>query len=72
MSFFLPFQDNKVHLYALSGDTLQDGNTMDQTGVVTDMQYASDGSFLATTNSDRKVCLYELPDYKVRTRRQKL
>ena len=60
------FQDQKIHLFNLSQDTLQESATFDHLGFVTDIKYSPDGALMAACDSNRKVLLYELPDYKVR------
>lgn len=58
-------QDHKVRLYALSHDTLREGNMLEQGGAITDLKYSPDGAYLASADDNRKVVLYELPSYNV-------
>ena len=58
-------QDNKVHVYSLAGNMLHEKTVMEHTGAVTSLKYSPDGSMLAASDTNRKVLLYQLPDYTV-------
>lgn len=58
-------QDSKVHIYTLSGGSLQETQLLSQTGSITSVAYSPDGAYLAAADANRKVELYSCPDYKV-------
>lgn len=58
-------QDNKIHVYSLSGNSLTESKVLEHNGGLTDLKYSPDGSFLAACDTFRKVYLYKLPDYAV-------
>ena len=60
-----PLQDNRLHIYTLSGDTLTPEATYDHMGPVLDVKYSPDGALLATCDGTRRVSLYSVPDYTV-------
>lgn len=55
--------DQKVHIYKLSGDTLSEDITLPHTGQIKCVQYSPDGAWLAAGDSNRKIKLYN-SDYK--------
>ena len=59
----------KVHLFRLSTGTLEEVQLLSQDGEVTCVAYSPDGAYLASGDSNRKVCLYDAADsYKVSRR----
>jgi len=56
--------DEKVHIFDISQDVLTETKTLSQTGAVLDTAYSPDGGFLAASDSNRRVCLYRLPNYE--------
>ncbi|XP_034023024.1 WD repeat-containing protein 1 isoform X2 [Thalassophryne amazonica] len=55
--------DAKVHLYSIRGDTLVDnGQTLDVNGIVTDMAYSFDGAHLAVTDDKKAVTVFSVAD----------
>lgn len=61
-------QDKKIHIYSISDSngTLQELQTVDNTGEACDMMYSPDGEYLATAGADRYVRCFKLPNYEVR------
>lgn len=57
--------DNKVHIYGLDGTTLTPKMELEHLGAVTDCSYSPDGKFLVACDSNRKVILYAVGEYKV-------
>lgn len=57
--------DNKVHIYELAGATLKPLMELDHLGAVTDVAYSPDDNYLVACDSNRKVILYSVPEYKV-------
>lgn len=57
--------DSKVHIYSLNGVNLTLKEELTHLGAVTDVSYSPDNKYLVTCDSNRKVILYGLPDYKV-------
>lgn len=59
--------DHKVHIYSLVGTNLEHKLDLDHLGPVTDCSYSPDNKYLVACDSNRKVILYGLPEYKVST-----
>lgn len=59
--------DNKVHIYELKGTELVQKLELDHLGPVTDVAYSPDDKYLVASDSNRKVILYSVPEYKVRS-----
>ncbi|XP_050398777.1 actin-interacting protein 1 [Patella vulgata] len=57
--------DNKLHIYELANGTLTEKIKIDMTGGIADLKYSPDGSMLATAGTDRKVRLFQLPNYLI-------
>lgn len=57
--------DSKVHIYSWAGTTLTPKEELTHLGAVTDVAYSPDNKYLVASDSNRKVILYGLPDYKV-------
>lgn len=57
--------DSKVHIYSLNATTLTLKEELLHLGAVTDVAYSPDNQYLVASDSNRKVILYGLPDYKV-------
>lgn len=57
--------DNKVHVYSLNGAQLELKLELEHLGTITDCAYSPDNKFLVACDSNRKVILYDVPDYKV-------
>lgn len=57
--------DNKIHIYSLSGSQLELKLELIHLGVVTDCVYSPNNKYLVACDSNRKVILYEVPEYKV-------
>ncbi|CAG0885086.1 unnamed protein product [Cyprideis torosa] len=55
--------DDKVHVYWLSGATLEPKTELQHLGAVTDVSYSPNGEFLAACDTHRKVVVYRLPEY---------
>ncbi len=66
LCLFLQPNDQKVHIFQLSNDTLQETRTLQHDGGLMDVSYSPDGSYLAAVDNYRKVFLYQLPEYEVR------
>ena len=58
-------QDSKVHVYSLENGTLKAVKELSHTGAITCLEFSPDGAYLAVGDSNRKVCLYQCPDYEV-------
>lgn len=56
--------DNKVHIYELCGDSLDQIKEVEQLGAVTDLAYSPDEKYLVTCDAHRKVILYSVPEYE--------
>lgn len=60
---FSIFQDGKVRLYSIQGNTLKDeGKTLEAKGPITDMAYSNDGAFLAVVDEKKATTAYSVPD----------
>lgn len=59
--------DNKVHVYTLTGDQLNVKAELDHLGAITNVAYSPDKKFLAACDSNRKVIVYTTDEYKVST-----
>lgn len=57
--------DNKVHIYELQGNDLNQIQELDHLGAVTDVSYSPDDNYLVACDAHRKVVLYNTEDYKV-------
>nr|CAD7446755.1 unnamed protein product [Timema bartmani] len=57
--------DNKVHIYTLSGTSLVPKQELEHLGPLTDCAYSPDNKFLVACDANRKVILYQLPDYQL-------
>jgi WD repeat-containing protein 1 (actin-interacting protein 1) len=57
--------DSKVHIYALSGTSLDLKYELEHLGAVTNCAYSPDKKYLVACDVNRKVILYGLPEYKV-------
>lgn len=58
--------DSKVHIYTLSGSSLELKQELEHVGAITDCKYSPDNKYLVVSDSNRKVILYEATEYKVR------
>uniref|UniRef100_A0A646QD15 Actin-interacting protein 1 n=1 Tax=Hemiscolopendra marginata TaxID=943146 RepID=A0A646QD15_9MYRI len=57
-------QDNKVHIYALTGNNLSHKLSLDHIGGVMDVKYSPDGQYLASSDTNRKIIISRLPGYE--------
>nr|CAD7434566.1 unnamed protein product [Timema monikensis] len=57
--------DIQVHIYTLSGTSLVPKQELEHLGPLTDCAYSPDNKFLVACDANRKVILYQLPDYQV-------
>lgn len=57
--------DSKVHIYTLNGTSLSLKEELTHLGAVTDVAYSPDNQYLVASDANRKVILYQLPEYKV-------
>jgi WD repeat-containing protein 1 (actin-interacting protein 1) len=57
--------DSKVHIYKLTGTTMELKQELEHLGAVTNCAYSPDMKYLVACDVNRKVILYGLPDYKV-------
>ncbi|KAL5016920.1 hypothetical protein ScPMuIL_006509 [Solemya velum] len=57
-------QDNKIHIYQLSGMTLSETRVLEQAGTSLALEYSPNGTFLGSAGSDRRVRCYQLPSYE--------
>ena len=56
--------DNKIHIYSLIGAQLDLKMELEHLGAITDCAYSPDNKFLVACDSNRKVVLYAVPEYK--------
>lgn len=56
--------DNKVHVFGLTGTELSPKVELDHLGPVTDCKYSPDNKLLVACDANRKVILYSVPEYK--------
>ncbi|XP_017875112.1 actin-interacting protein 1 isoform X1 [Ceratina calcarata] len=56
--------DNTVRIYALSGTSLSPKIELEHLGPVTDAAYSPDNKYLVACDTNRKVILYTVPEYK--------
>lgn len=57
------FQDGKVHLYSIQGNTLkEEGKTLEVKGPITDMAYSDDGAYLAVLDDKKVATVYSVAD----------
>uniref|UniRef100_U5EL22 Actin-interacting protein 1 n=1 Tax=Corethrella appendiculata TaxID=1370023 RepID=U5EL22_9DIPT len=57
--------DSKVHIYSLVGTNLSPKQDLEHLGAVTDCVYSPDQKYLVACDANRKVILYQLPEYKL-------
>ena len=57
-------QDNKVRVYSVSGDSLNEKTTIETGGEISAAAYSHTGEFLAIT-SGRSICTYDSASYQV-------
>lgn len=57
--------DNTVHVYQLNGTTLSPKSELQHLGPITDCSYSPDNKYLVACDTNRKVILYSVPEYKV-------
>lgn len=56
---------SKVHIYNLSGVNLVPKKELDHRDSITDVKYSPDGTYLAASDSSRRVVLYNATNYEV-------
>lgn len=57
------FQDGKIHLYSIQGNTLKDeGRTVEVNGSITDMAYSNDGAYLAVLDDKKVATAFSVAD----------
>lgn len=57
--------DNKIHIYTLNGTQLEPKLELEHLGVITDCAYSPNNKYLVACDSNRKVVLYSVEEYKV-------
>lgn len=58
--------DNKIHIYTLNGNSqLELKLELEHLGAITDCSYSPDNKYLVACDSNRKVVLYGVEEYKV-------
>jgi WD repeat-containing protein 1 (actin-interacting protein 1) len=57
--------NSKVHIYQLTGTSLELKRELEHLGSVTNCAFSPDMKYLVACDVNRKVILYGLPDYKV-------
>lgn len=57
--------NNKIHIYALNDAQLELKVELEHLGAITDCAYSPDNKYLVACDSNRKVVLYAVPEYKV-------
>ncbi|KFM78476.1 Actin-interacting protein 1, partial [Stegodyphus mimosarum] len=58
-------KDNKVHIFLLNGVNFSPKTTMEHRGAITDVAYSPNGLYLAASDSNRKVVLYNALTYEL-------
>lgn len=58
----------QIRIYTLSGTNLTWKMELEHLGTVTDAAYSPDNKYLVACDTNRKVILYTVPEYKVRKR----
>jgi WD40 repeat protein len=56
--------DNKIHIYTLNGTQLELKLELEHLGVITDCAYSPNNKYLVACDSNRKVVLYSVEEYK--------
>ncbi|XP_076385385.1 actin-interacting protein 1 flr isoform X2 [Megachile rotundata] len=56
--------DNSIHVYTLSGTNLSPKIQLEHLGSVTDVAYSPDSKYLVACDTNRKVVLYTVSEYK--------
>lgn len=56
--------DNKIHIYSLAGAQLDLKMELEHLGAITDCAYSPNNKYLVACDSNRKVVLYAVPEYK--------
>lgn len=62
--------DSKVHVYQLENNQLIEVKVLDQLGPITDVCYSPDGKYLVTSDANRKVVLYGLPEFEIMNKQE--
>lgn len=57
-------KDNHVHIFLLNGYALSPKTKMEHRGAITDVAYSPDGAYLAASDANRKVMLYNALTYE--------
>lgn len=57
-------KDNKVHIFLLNNCNFSPKTTLEHRGAITDVAYSPDGKYLAASDSNRKVVLYDALTYE--------
>lgn len=57
--------DNKIHIYSLNEAQLELKSELEHLGFITDCAYSPNNKYFVACDSNRKVILYTVPDYKV-------
>lgn len=58
-------KENRVYVYSFDGQKLTEKSKMDHRAPITDVAYSPDGKYLAASDQNRKIVLYNASDYKV-------
>ncbi|KAG8198510.1 hypothetical protein JTE90_017375 [Oedothorax gibbosus] len=58
-------EDMKVHIYLLNGNNLIPKTTLEHRGAITDLAYSPNGAYLAASDANRKVILYNALTYEL-------
>lgn len=56
--------DNKIHIYSFDGTQLEPKLELEHLGAITDCAYSPDNKYLVACDSNRKVVLYTVAEYK--------
>ncbi|XP_012137909.1 actin-interacting protein 1 flr isoform X1 [Megachile rotundata] len=62
--------DNSIHVYTLSGTNLSPKIQLEHLGSVTDVAYSPDSKYLVACDTNRKVVLYTVSEYKLAHNRE--
>ncbi|KAG8195533.1 hypothetical protein JTE90_019521 [Oedothorax gibbosus] len=58
-------KDKKVHIFLLNGSNFSEKTTLEHTGAITDVAYSPNGAYLAASDANRKVVLYNALTYEL-------